>query len=417
MTMRKHIVCGLLGLLFCGAASAQEGGEWPCFHGESRNNKSSETGLLAKWSEGTPELLWTLEGLGKGYSSVSVAAGYLYTAGVVEGQTYVFAFDLEGNQIWKRPNGQAWEATRSHARPYAGSRATPTCDGGLVYHLGDLGRLAAFHSGTGEEAWVLEVRERFGAEIPKYGYAESVLIDGQHLYCSPGGENGFAACLDKMTGSVIWANADIPGEVGFSSAILAESAGYRQLVNLSSNCVYGLETSSGRLLWSIPFENARSNNCTDAIFHNGHVFASSGYGKGCILIRLAAVEGDVVPETVWRTHMMDNHHGGVILHEGYLYGAGHNARGWFCLDFSTGARMWKAPGKGSLTYADGMLYMLEERGVVKLVRATPEKHEQISIFTVPEGGEGMHWAHPVVCGGRLYIRHADKLFAYRIGSG
>ncbi len=126
-------------------------------------------------------------------------------------------------------------------------------------------------------------------------------------------------------------------------------------------------------------------------------------------------DGNILPETVWQTDLMDNHHGGVILHDGYLYGSGHSASGWFCLDFMTGKQMWKTRGKGSLTYADDMLYLLEEKGTMKLVKATPEKYDVVGLFEVPEGGKEMHWSHPVVCDGRLYVRHADKLFAYDIG--
>lgn len=111
---------------------------------------------------------------------------------------------------------------------------------------------------------------------------------------------------------------------------------------------------------------------------------------------------------------MDNHHGDIILHEGYLYGSGYAARGWFCLDFMTGNQMWKARGKSSMLYADNMLYCLEEKGTMRLVRATPDAYEEISSFKVPRGGEGMHWAHPVVYNERLYICHADKLFAYDV---
>ena len=409
-------ICGLISSLFFGITSAQEKGEWHCFHGLSRNNKSAETGLLKKWPEVTPELLWTVTGLGKGYSSVSIVEDYLYTAGIIEKQTYVFAFDLNGKQIWKKPNGQSWEATRSHARAYAGSRSTPTYDDGLLYHLGDLGRLGAFNYRTGKEIWVLELREFSDAEIPEYGYSESVLIDGDRLYCNPAGKKEFMICLNKKNGKLIWANTEIPGTVGFSSPIIAEFGGYRQIINMSSNCVYGADTKTGKLLWSVEYENSRSNNCTDAIFHDGYVFASSGYGKGSILIKLTASRKEIIPETVWHTDLMDNHHGGVILHDGYLYGAGHNSRGWFCLDFMTGEQMWKARGKGSVFYADNMFYFLEENGTMKLVKAAPEQYDEVSSFKVPKGGEGYHWAHPVVCGGRLYIRHADKLFAYEIGS-
>lgn len=409
-------ICGLIGSLFCGITLAQEKGEWHCFHGLSRDNKSAETGLLKKWPETGPELLWTVTDLGKGYSSVSIAEGYLYTAGVIEKQTVVFAFDLNGKLVWKKSNGQAWETTMSHARAYTGSRSTPTYDDSLVYHLSDLGRLAVLNYRTGKEIWILELREFFEAEVPEYGYTESVHINGDRLYCNPAGKKGFIVCLNKKNGKLIWTNTEIPGTVGFSSQIISEFGGYHQIMGTSSNCVYGVDMKIGKLLWSVAYENSASNNVADPIYHNGYVFASSGYGKGSILIKLTTSGKEIIPETVWHTALMDNHHGGVILHDGYFYGAGHNARGLFCLDFLTGEQMWKAQGKGSLFYADNMFYFLEEKGTMKLVKATPEQYDEISSFKVPKGGEGMYWAHPVVCGGRLYIRHADKLFAYEIRS-
>lgn len=420
ITLKSYFRIGfiivLIGTLFCGITSAQEKSEWPNFHGLSRDNKSSETGLLKKWPENGPKLLWTVEGLGRGYSCVSIAEGYLFTSGVVDKQTVVFAFDLNGKLVWKKSNGESWEATASHARAYNGARSTPTYDNGILYHLSDMGRLAAFNYKTGEEIWFIKLREAFDAEIPEYGYSESVLIDGEHLYCNPAGKKGFMVCLNKKDGKLIWANTEIPGNVGFSSPIIAEFNGTRQIINLSSNCIYGAGMTTGKMLWSVEYENSRSNNCTDAIFQNGHVLASSGYGKGSISIKLTASGKEIIPETVWQTELMDNHHGGVILHDGYLYGAGHNARGWFCLDFMTGKELWKAPGKGSLTYADNMFYFLEERGIMRLVNATPEKYEEVSSFRVPEGGDGVYWSHPVVFGGHLFLRHHDKLFAYEIKS-
>ncbi|MCK4991533.1 MAG: PQQ-binding-like beta-propeller repeat protein [Bacteroidales bacterium] len=413
---KRYLQPGLLFvfiLIFSGVSVlAQEANHWPSFHGPDRSNKSAETGLLKEWPEAGPGLLWTVSGLGEGYSSVSIAEGYLFTAGMIEQQTYVFAFDLEGNQVWKKPNGQAWEAIRDHARADGGSRSTPTFDEGIVYHLGELGRLAAFEYKTGKEVWSLELREQFDAEIPEYGYAESVFIDGDKLYCSPAGKSGYMVCLNKKDGKLIWVNNEIPGSVGFSSLVMFEYGDYQQLTGLSSNCIYGVDSKTGKMLWNVEYENSRSNNVMDPIFHDGYIFASSGYGKGSILLNLNASGGEIKPETIWHTDLMDNHHGGVILHKGYLYGAGHNSRGWFCLDFMTGKQMWKSGGKGSLTFADDMLYCLDERGIMTLVKATPEAYVESGRYEVPEGGKAMHWAHPVVSGGRLYVRHDDKLFTY-----
>jgi outer membrane protein assembly factor BamB len=405
---------GLVMFILLMNAGAQETCEWPCFHGADRSNKSTESGLLANWPDEGPNLVWTVSDLGEGYSSISIAGDLLYTAGLKDKQTIVFAFDLNGKKVWQQQNGQAWETTRSWASAYTGARSTPTYDNGIIFHLGELGRLASFEAKTGESIWSLDIRQKFEAEIPEYGYSESVFIDGEQLYCTPAGKKAFMVCLNKSNGDVIWTNTEIPGTVGFSSQIVADHGGYRQIIGLSSNSVYGVDSRTGKLLWSTPYENERSNNVPDAIFHNGYVFVTSGYGKGSSLIKLTVSGEKIIPETIWETLLMDNHHGGVILLDGYLYGSGHEERGWFCLDFMTGKQMWKAPGKGSLTYADHMFYCLEEKGTMNLVKASPEKYEIMSSFEVPEGGKGMHWAHPVICGGRLYVRHADKLFVYEI---
>lgn len=418
-TCRKGFQFGLIFYLVFAlsgcATMAQEECEWQCFHGPDRANKSPDKGLLKEWPEAGPELAWTVSGLGEGYSTVSIAEGYIFTAGMLDKQTYVYAYDLNGELVWKKPNGQSWVATQSWATTYTGSRSTPTYNDGVVYHLGELGRLAAFNCKTGNELWSMELREQFDAEIPEYGYSESVYIDGDRLYCCPAGKKGYIVCLDKNNGNLIWANAEIQEPVGNSSLIVYDYGGHRKLAGLTAHSIFGVDSETGKLLWHVDYKNSRSNNIADPIFHNGYIFASTGYGKGSILLKLKIAGEEIIPETVWQTELMDNHHGGIILHEGYLYGAGHESRGWFCLDFMTGKQMWKAPGKGSLTYADGMFYCLEERGIITLVRATPERYEAISTFEVPSGGKGFHWAHPVVCGGRLYIRHTDKLFAYDVG--
>jgi outer membrane protein assembly factor BamB len=396
-------------------SAAQKTNEWPCFHGSDRTNKSSETGFLKEWPQNGPPLVWTISGLGDGYSSISLGGGLLYTAGKYNDQTYLFCYDLNGKPVWKKPNGKSWTTTLSWATSYTGSRSTPTYDNGILYHLSESGRLTAFDAKTGKEIWTRELTRDFDAEVPEYGYSESVLVDGNNLYVKPGGKNGYQVCLDKNTGKTTWVNTDIPGAMGYNSMVIMEYGGHRQIVGASSNCFYGVDTRTGSLLWKIDFQNQRELNLTDAICYNEYVFITSGYGKGSMLVKLNPSGKGFAAETVWQSDLMDNHHGGVILYNGYLYGSGSNSRGWFCLDFLTGKQVWRTDGKGSVTYADGMLYMLDERGTMRLVHATPEKYEKKSEFKLPKGGESMYWAHPVVCGGRLYIRHADKLFSYDIG--
>jgi outer membrane protein assembly factor BamB len=348
---------------------------------------------------------------------VAIVGERIFTAGMIDKQTYVTALGLNGKQLWQQLNGKSWEASKRQpwAVPYAGSRGTPTVDGDTVYHLSELGRLAAFDIHTGEQRWHKELLETFNAERPEYGYSESVLIKGEVLFCCPAGSRGYMIALEKGTGRPLWANTDIKDAVGNCSPVFAEIDGVEQVITMSANRVLSFDPKDGCLLWDYSFGNKRGNNVADVIINKGLVYASSGYGGGSILLQpQRQTSGKFIVKSVWTSDVLDNHHGGVLLLNGHLYGSGHESRGWFCLDFKTGRKMWQSPGKGSLTYADGRLYCLNERGTMSLVKAAPDSWEEVGSFRLPRGGKGLYWAHPVVCGGRLYLRHSDQLFAFYI---
>jgi outer membrane protein assembly factor BamB len=397
--------------------------DWPNWRGADRTNRSRETGLLRQWPADGPRLLWTASGIGEGYSGVSVADGVIYTAGVKNNVNYVFAIDrVSGRLLWERAAGPAWEATRAFARAYSGARATPTVDGGMVYYQSDSGNLIALDAKTGAVRWSLNLRETYRANMPEYGYTASPFVMGDRLFAAAYGSRAGVVALDKRTGRMVWesppkistANRGAPG---YASFIPAEFGGFRQIVAFTSTHVYGMDSENGNTLWSVSMHNERDNNCTDVIYHNGYVLASTGYGIGTKLIKLEQSGRGISAREVYHTKDMDNHHGGILLHDGHVYGSGHNSRGWFCLDFRTGQRRWNAPGKGSLTFAEGMLYMYEESGRMRLVTATPEAFTEVSSFQVPSGGRGAHWAHPVISHGVLYLRHANNLYAYDISGG
>jgi outer membrane protein assembly factor BamB len=412
----RSLYSGLILFLFIlipfSELSSQKAGEWPCFHGSDRNNLSSETGLLKAWDEKGPTLLFTISGLGEGYSSTAIAGGLIYTAGSIGNQSFLYAFDPSGKLVWKKANGPAWTVTVSWASSYNGPRSTPTVDNGVVYHLSEAGRLSAFRAKNGEVIWSRDLPKDFDAKMPMYGYAESVLIDGNNLYVRAAGAKGYQACLNKITGETIWASGDIPGGYGYNSMVIKDFGGFHQIIGATNTCYYSLDTRTGKLLWKTDFINQYEINCSDAIVFSDYVFLTSGEGKGSMLIRLKKAGTGISTEKVWETKLLDNYHGGVILYNGYLYGSGSQARDWYCLDFLTGKLMWQTNGSGSLTYADGMIYLYDEKGNMKLVKAAADKFEKKGEFRVPEGGSGPYWAHPVVCGGRLYLRHADKIFVY-----
>ena len=400
----------LASLVLAGGIQAA-GGEWPHWGGPNRDHKSTETGLLKKWPAGGPKLLWTARGLGAGFATVSVANGLVYTAGSLGGKTVVQAFDLSGKSVWRAENGGAW------TRDSPGARGTPTIEGGRLYHESPLGDVICLDAKTGKKIWSLNILRKFRGRNITWALSESLLVDGGNVICCPGGRNVAVVALNKQTGDTVWECKGAGDKPGYASPIVIDHKGIRQIITMTSRAVIGVEADTGRLLWRHEHKTSYDANIPDPIFHDGHVFICSGYGSGAELLKLDVQGKEVSVERVWRTKALDNHHGGVLLVDGYVYGSTHRGR-WVCLDFKTGEAKYAARGggKGSLTYADGMLYTYSERGTVGLVKATPDGHVVISQFRVPRGGRGPNWPHPVICDGRLYLRHGDLLFCYAIKS-
>ncbi len=408
--MRRRPELALLALIVLATSAAAA--DWPVFHGPDGSNKSPDTGLLKEWPEGGPKLVWQAEGIGEGYASVSVARGMVYTSGNKDEKTLVTAFDLDGKQVWQVAAGEGWTGQ------YPGTRGTPTIDGDRLYHESPLGNVVALNARTGKEIWSLNILDKFEGENIHWALAESLLVDGDRLICCPFGKEASIAALDKMTGEVIWTAEGIDDKAGYGTPAIAEYGGVRMIVTMSQKAVVGVDADSGALLFRFPHETKYDVNALLPIFHEGQVFVSSGYGSGSRLIQLTVDGKKVSAEQAWENEELYNHHGGVILHEGYLYGT--NFRGqWMCLDWKTGKVQWaeKGIGKGSVTFADGLLYGFNEREndrTVALIKPSPAGYEQLSAFQIPEGGKGNSWAHPVVIGGRLYLRHGDFLFVYDV---
>ena len=393
------------------AYSAEQDSFWPQFHGPNRDNLSTEKGLLKKWPENGPTRLWTARGLGHGYSSISIADGMIYTASSIEKDTVIIALNMEGKILWQVKNGKAWTGDRP------GTRGTPTIDGNRLFHQSPLGNLICLDAKTGNRIWEFNILEKFQSKTPNWALAESLLVDGDRLISCPGGPQTCMVALNKKTGSVVW-KAPSTGELaGYASPTLVEYQGMRVVITLTLKGMIGVNADTGELLWHVKHESYADENVMMPIFHDGHVFIST-LEAGSVKWKINVKDGKATLEEVWRTQELDNHHGGVLLINGNLYGTStfRNRNLWICLDWETGRNKYmdKGVGKGSLTYADGMLYTLSINSVMGLVRPTPMGHELVSSFKIPEGGKGNSWAHPVVCGGRLYIRHSEFLYAYSV---
>lgn len=385
--------------------------EWPQFHGPNRDNKSLETGLLTSWPEKGPDMVWTANGLGHGFSSVSVANGIIYTAGNIEENTVVTALNMDGQLLWQVKNGKAW------TKSYPGTRSTPTIDGNRVYHQNPFGNIICLEAKTGEIIWEKDILTEMDSKSTKWALAESLLIDGENLISCPGGPETCMVALNKNTGEIVWKAPSTDELAGYSCPILVEYQGKRIVVTLTAKAIIGVNADNGELFWHVKHVSYADENVMMPFFKDGSIFIST-IMAGSVKWKINVDEGKVSLEELWRTKELDNHHGSVMLIDGYLYGTStvKNRDLWLCLDWETGETKYitEGTGKSSMTYADGRLYTLSINRLVGLVKPTSSNFNVISTFEIPEGGEGLSWAHPVVCDGHLYIRHGEFLYTYRV---
>jgi outer membrane protein assembly factor BamB len=388
-----------------------QAGESPQFRGPHRDGKFEESGLLKTWPEGGPKKLWVANGIGKGYSSASVAGGKIYATGMREEEMGVLSiFDLTGKLERTIPYGKE---TMEKQAP--GARSTPTLDGERVYFLSGLGVLYCIDLDKGAVKWDANVLERFGGQLPMWHIAESVLIDGNRAICTPGGKQGVLAALDKMTGETVWATTGLEDSASYCSTAIFTHNGKRILTTATAGTIVGVDPDTGKLLWSFAHKGPYDIHGVTPIYKDGLLYYVAGDGFGGGALELSADGASVAPK--WENKSLDCLHHGVVLVDGYLYGAGYKGGGALeCLEMATGKVMWstKDVTQGDVVYADGMLYVYEgpKLGVVNLVKAQPNAFERTGSFTVTDGGDDKHWAHPTIADGTLYIRHGDALVAY-----
>lgn len=389
-------------------SSASDAATWPQWRGPARDGKSAETGLLKRWPASGPELVWTANGLGAGYSSFAVEGGKLFTQGQRNGRQYLTAFDTSnGSKLWEAENGRQYLDGKGN-----GPRGTPTVDDGKVYAISGNGNLICAQADTGKMIWQIDMLSQFGGRNISWGISESPLIDGDRLIATPGGrEAGFVA-LSKLDGSVIWKSAG--DRAGYSSAVSATLAGIHQYVLLTGSAGVGLRASDGKLLWRYTKVSNGTANAATPIVSGDKVFLSSDYGTGCALLRISPNgTGGAKAEEVYFSREMRNHYSTSVLIDGKLYG--YSSRILTCMDFSTGAVEWRdrSVGKGQVITAEGLLYLQGEEGVAGLAEATPAGYREISRFQFSKA-DLPTWALPVVAEGRLYIRDQDRLNCYNV---
>lgn len=399
-------------------------GHWPQWRGPDRTGVSAETGLLRRWPEAGPRRLFAATGMGAGFSSVAVTGGRIVTMGDRRDGQYVLAFhERDGAPIWATRVGS------THVDQYGGPRSTPTIDGDLLYATSTDGQLVALEAATGAVRWRKSLPRDFGAPTPGWQFSESPLVDGDRVVITPGSRRAAMVALDKRTGQEIW-RAAMPaiGRNGldspdYSSIVISNGGGVKQYIRLVGRGVISIRASDGGFLWGYNQVANNVANISTPIVSDNLVFASTGYQTGAALLELsAAPDGRVTSRERYflESRIFQNHHGGMVLVNGYVYaGHGHNRGTPICIELATGRVVWggnlRNAGEGSaaVTAADGHLYFRYQNGVMLLIEATPDGYREKGQFQIP-GVRQPSWSHPVIAGGRLYLREQDTLHVYDV---
>lgn len=410
----RHIRLATLLAVFLSTQALGE--DWPQWRGPDRSDVSRETNLLDAWPKEGPQQQWLFRDAGLGYSGPAIARGRIYLMGARKKTAYLIALDAAtGTELWKAELGPRFDNNWGN-----GPRATPTVDGDFVYGMSAHGDLVCARCDNGDVVWRSKM-EDLGGEVPNWGYTESVLVDGKHVVCTPGGDQGAIAALDKRTGKLVWRSEECTEPAQYSSIVPLLLGNQRHYVQLFSKALVGVAPKDGRILWQTDWDGNVAVIPTPVVARN-QVFVTSGYGAGCMLTAVEVKSNQPQATSVYRNKVMKNHHGGVILFDGHLYGYSDGA-GWLCQNFQTGETVWKERkqlGKGAVACADGKLYCLdEETGDVVLVDASPNGWKEHGRMTLKpqtryRKREGGIWTHPVISNGKLYLRDQELFFCFDI---
>jgi outer membrane protein assembly factor BamB len=416
-----------------GWLSAVLADDWPQWQGPDRNAISKETGLLKEWAAGGPPLAWKATGINRGMGGIAVDRGRIYTTGDdADATAWLYALnESDGKPVWSAKIGPGGNPGNIF-KPF-GPRATPTIDGDRLYILSQSGDLVCFTIDESKEVWRKNYIKDFGGIMPVWGFSESILVDGDRIICTPGAKDGVMMALDKQNGEPIW-KCEVPegptGDRGFlgtsgaayASAIAIDFEGVRQYVQLTATTLVGVAASDGKLLWRYDkASNTHRINCTTPLYYDGVVYAASAYDAGGGAVRLSKeADGTMKATEVFFSPRMKNHHGGMIIVDDCLYGAAGGNQGGFlvCLDLATGKDLWseRRAQKGSLTLADGRLYLRTESGELILIEPSREKFVERGRFEQPDRTREPAWTHPVIANGKLYVRDQDTLYAYDVSA-
>ena len=401
--------------------------DWPQWRGQSRDGVAKEAGLNLDWSSSKPAVKWTYRQAGFGYSAPTIVGTTLYCQGGSNGKDFAFALDVNtGKEKWKQELGDEYVDQQNRGN---GGRGSVTVDGDKLYLIRGGGHIHCLSAADGKMIWQKDFKADLGGKLmSNWGFSESPLVDGNLVVCSPGGDNGTLAALDKNTGAVVWRSKEWTDPAGYASMIVAEVGGIRQYIQQANKGIAGIAAKDGQLLWKIDYSGAGRRSpavIPTPVFNDGMVYVTSGYNDGCMGIQLAKAGDGIKADTVYANKTISNKHGGVVLINGYIYGHSESSGGsWVCQDFKTGEKVWSqrnqdigTTGNGAvLGVGDRLLCFDEKQGLLVVAAASPDGWREFGKMEIPERiddnptQDKATWTHPVIANGNLYLRDHDLLF-------
>jgi outer membrane protein assembly factor BamB len=384
--------------------------KYPQWRGPQRNGIYSEKGLLKSWPAGGPSMLWSFQGLGAGHGSIGPGKDKFFVLGMHGSTGIIYAFDYNGKLVWKKEYGAEWSEN------YAGTRSTPVVIGERVYFESGKGTVYCYDALSGTKIWSVDLLKKFNADNITWGMAESLLIDGDYLYCTPGGKENNIVSLNRFTGATIWTSPGNRQPSAYCSPALVKHNKTSLVVTMTARSIVGVDALTGQFYWQVPQYQGNKIHANTPVYYQGRIYCSSDYDEtnsGLVALKLSDDGKSVTVE--WRNENFRNLMGGIIVTDGHIYGSMYRKGSWCCLSAADGKILYTSNnlGDGNIIMAEGLFYCYSEKGEVALVNANPVSFNVISKFKVPLGTD-QHWSHPVIYQGRLYIRHGDALMVYDI---
>ncbi|RPH33933.1 MAG: hypothetical protein EHM93_02885 [Bacteroidales bacterium] len=402
--MRLFIIMIVSTMFFIQCSSNQEIEQW---RGAERNGIYNEQNLLTQWPDSGPKLLWRYDDLSQGYSSAVVTSDKIYTTGMIDSTGYVYALDLEGKFLWKKAYGSEWIG------PFPGTRSTPLIYKGKGYLMSSYGVVYCFNVESGDEIWTKFVYDRSVEGNNQWGICENLIIDGDILFCTPGGVEDNVFALNRNTGSVIWKSKAKGEKNAYNTPIIIERGGAKFYIVSTANSVISLNTKNGELAWSHPLFNKQGVHANTPVYKDGKLLIMDGFEAGSIMLQISD-DGMSVKE-IWNNPLLDETNGHSVLVGENLYVSAESKGKFCCVDWNTGTIKYsiKKYSPGTVVYADGMLYCYSYDGDVGLLQASDTTFLERGYFKYPKIKE-LHIAHPVIKNGRLYMRFKNSLCVYSI---